>query len=367
MYYRYSSPELMVSEYISAYSMKDIIDAIERNDEAYLANLYRDRIDPKKLAKQLVRSRYYSFHECPLFHGDPHPANILVKPDNHIVMIDFGACGVFSERDRNLMWYLNRYYITENVTGMVNMVIGIMEPVEPVRGLYQFRKDLVDAWWQGFYGIKSKHAEGWERSSVFLWLKYFQLVRKHQIPIGRNVVRMIRATLLYDTVAAQLYPKINVFKEFQKYSADVARRTHREIARCAMRQLIEGPDDQNFVKLQQIAQVGNGFLNWAQRLLEDPRFNFAAVAGKIYAAVRSFARFFLLAGSLAIVGLIAVGTYFFFKDPKPTWWPNVDISLPTNLAGRLIVTAAVVWFLITAGMLLAYGRRVYLRFGDLDD
>jgi hypothetical protein len=168
-------------------------------------------------------------------------------------------------------------------------------------------------------------------------------------------------------VAAQLYPKINVFKEFQKYSADVARRTHREIVKCAVRQLIEGPDDQNFVKLQQIAQVGNGFLNWAQRLLEDPRFNFAAVAGKIYAAIRSFARFLLLTGSLATsVGLIYVGTYVYinFDKLKPEWSGRLADVTP---AGWFFITAAVVWFLLTVGMLLAYGRRVYLRFGDLDD
>jgi ubiquinone biosynthesis protein len=370
VYYRFSSPELMVSEFISAYSMADIIKALDENDEGFLANLSRDKIDPKRLAKQLVRSRYYSFHECPLFHGDPHPANILVQPDNHIVMIDFGACGVFTERDRNGMWNLNRYYAKENVAGMVNMVIGIMEPVEPVRGLYQFRKDLIDAWWQGFYGIKSKHAEGWERSSVFLWLKYFQLVRKHQIPIGRNVVRMIRATLLYDTVAAKLYPQVNVFKEFQKYRDDVARRTHRRIVRSAVRQLIQGPDDQNFMKLQQVADVSDGLLNWAQRLLEDPQFSFAAVAGKVYAAIRSLARFLLLVGTLAIVGGAAIVTYIYFAyrdNPLSQFIRSVIETVTEKPGNRIMMAIAMFWFLTAAGFLLAYGRRVYLRFGDLDD
>jgi ubiquinone biosynthesis protein len=364
VYYEYSSSELMVSEFITAYKMTDIITALEQNDEAFLANLYRDRIDPKRLAKQLVRSRYYTFHECPLFHGDPHPANILVQPDNQIVMIDFGACGVFSERDRNQMWYLNRYYAKENVAGMVNMVIGIMEPVEPVRGLYAFRKDLTDAWWQGFYGIKSKHAEGWERSSVFLWLKYFQLVREHQIPIGRNVVRMVRATLLYDTVAARLYPDINVFKEFEKYTEDVARRTRRRIEKCGIRQLLRGPDDSNFIKLQQIADVGNGLLYKAQRFLEDPGFSFAAVAGKIYSAIRSFARLSLLVGSLAIIGAIVIGAYALsFWKPK-----LLTDAMSGPLGQRPFVTAVTVFWLLTAvGMILAYARRVYLRFGDLDD
>jgi ubiquinone biosynthesis protein len=363
VYYEYSSSELMVSEFVKAYKMQDIIEAVEQKNEEYLADLEREGIEPKRIAKQLVRSRYYSFHECPLFHGDPHPANILVQPNNRIVMIDFGACGVFSERDRNLMWQLNRYYSRENVSGMVNMVIGIMEPVEPVRGLYQFKKDLTDAWWQGFYGIKSHHAEGWERSSVLLWLKYFQLVREHQIPMGRNVVRMVRATLLYDTVAARLYPDINVFKEFEKYSEDVARRTRRRIEECGIRQLLHGPDDSNFVKLQQIADVGNGLLYRVQRFLEDPQFSFAAVAGKIYSAVRSFVRLVLLCGGLASA---AVLMYVVF-NPQDTWnnlGPKVVPYLPEN---GFLKGVAVLWLVSAVGMVLAYGRRVYMRFGDLDD
>ena len=362
VYYEYSSSELMVSEFVNAYKMQDIIDAVEKKDENYLADLNREGIEPKRLAKQLVRSRYYSFHECPLFHGDPHPANILVQPNNRIVMIDFGACGVFSERDRNLMWQLNRYYSRENVSGMVNMVIGIMEPVEPVRGLYQFKKDLTDAWWQGFYGIKSHHAEGWERSSVLLWLKYFQLVREHQIPMGRNVVRMVRATLLYDTVAARLYPDINVFREFEKYSEDVARRTRRRIEKCGIRQLLQGPDDSNFVKLQQIADVGNGVLYRVQRFLEDPQFSFAAVAGKIYSAVRSFVRLLLLCGGLAIAGVVMYAVLN-PQDALRRATPMVDL-LPDS---AFLKGIAVVWFVSALGMVLAYGRRVYLRFGDLDD
>jgi predicted unusual protein kinase regulating ubiquinone biosynthesis (AarF/ABC1/UbiB family) len=370
VYHEYSSSELMVSEFVRAYKMTEIIEAVETNDEEKLEELRRDRIKPKKLAKQLVRSRYYSFHECPLFHGDPHPANILVRPGNQIVMVDFGACGVFSEKDRNQMWHLNRYYASENVAGMVNMVIGIMEPVDPVNGIYQFRKDLTDEWWKGFYGIKSKHAAGWERSSVFLWLKYFELVRKHQIPIGRNVVRMVRATLLYDTVAARLNPKINVFKEFEKYRDDFARRTRRRIEECAIRQLICGPDDSNFVKLQQIADVSNDLLYRVQRFLQDPQFSFAAIAGKIYSAIRSFVRLFLLCGGLLMAGAVLVGTYLGVSNPTWSWWRASTETLSTALqtpGGWFVTAVALLCFLSAAMMVFAYGRRVYLRFGDLDD
>lgn len=364
IYYEYSGREVMVSEYVHGIRVSQIIKAKDEGNELLLAELKDLGIEPKTLAKRLVRSRYYSFHECPLFHGDPHPANILVQPNNRIIMIDFGACGVFSQRDRNLMWQLNQYYAQEDVAGMVNMVIGIMEPVDPVRGIHQFKRDLIDAWWTGFYGIKSNHAQWWERSSFWLWLRFFQLIRKHQVPIPRNVVRMIRATLLYDTVAARLHPKINVFKEFQKYSRSVARRTRRDIEKCAVRQMMLGPDDWNFLKAQQIADVSNGLLFRLQRFLDDPGFNFMSIAGKVYSAIRAAVRAFLLAaGGGALTAITIVLLY---------WTGLVEANAPLNpfkISGSygVVQVIVLVLFLVIATLLLVYGRRIYLRFGDVDD
>lgn len=369
VFYEPSGEEVLVSEFVCGYKVLDIITALSDGNEECLAELRRNGIDPKIVAKQLVRSRYYSFHECPLFHGDPHPGNILVQPNNRVVMIDFGACGVFSERERNLMWQLNYYYSREDVGGMVNMVISIMEPIQPpVRDWDQFRKELQDVWWKGFYGIKSKHSEEWERTSFRLWLGFFQLVRKHQINVPRNMVRFIRATLLYDTVAASLYSQINVFKEFQKYSEGVARRTRRRMEESAIRQLLTGPDDSTFLKLRQIADVGNTLLFRLQKFLDDPEFSFASLAGKVYSAVRSFVRMFLVVGGLAATGVaIAVGYRFFaYKGPAPVL-SSQFLGESLNLGQRLFLTIVVLWSLSALLVLFAYGRRVYLRFGDVDD
>jgi ubiquinone biosynthesis protein len=370
VYQEYSSSELMVSEFVHARKMQRIIDALEQEDEQYLAELAKDGIEPKKLAKHLVRSRYYSFHECPLFHGDPHPANILVRPKNEIVMIDFGACGVFSERDRNLMWQLNRNYSKENVAGMVDMVIRIMEPVDPASGIHQFRKDLTDAWWEGFYAIKSKHAEGWERSSVLLWIKFFQLVREHKIPIPTNVVRMVRATLLYDTVASRLYPKLNVFKEFEKYADSVARRTRRHIEKCAIRQILLGPDDANFLKMQQIADVANGLLFWTQRFLDNHEFSFVELADKIYSAVRAAVRAIGLAILVGAVVLLMAFLHAWSRSALDSNWG--PFRLLRYLGGSVIIddpvltTLGAIWFVLTAAFIAVSVRRIYLRFGDVD-
>jgi ubiquinone biosynthesis protein len=369
IYYKLSGEEVMVSEFVTGRKVTDIIKAIETNDEAYLAELRRDGIKAKTIAQHLVRSRYYSFHECPLFHGDPHPSNIFVQPNNQVVMLDFGACGVFSQRDRNLMWQMNHYYSRDDVGGMVNMVLLLMEPIYPIN-IHPFKRDLLDAWWTGFYGIKSNHAQWWERSSLRLWLRFFELIRKYQIPIPRNMVRMIRATLLYDTVAARLYSKINVFKEFEKYEQDVARRAKRQIVESAMRQLLLGPDDSNFLRFREILDIGDDILVRVRRFLDNQDFTFQQLAGKVYSAIRAFFRLFLLTASAGLVAAVVAATLYVLGQLQPSY--DILESATWNPFGAKFGTSGLqiiilIWFAISALLILAYGRRVYMRFGDADD
>jgi hypothetical protein len=263
-----------------------------------------------------------------------------------------------------------------------------MEPIPNVN-IDQFRKELLDAWWKGFYGIKSKHAEWWERTSVLLWLRFFELIRKYQIPVPRNMVRMIRATLSYDTVAARLYGKINVFKEFEKYSEGAARQARCRIEASVIRQLLLGPDDSTFLKLQQIANVGNGILYRVQKFLDDPIFNFSAVAGKIYFAIQEVVRLFLACGAGAMMSVIAavVMAVIFnwhypeiVSEPSKAWQvlhPSQMRSLfqkiinpyewrPPYSDKGILQFMALVWLASILLFVWVHARRVFLRFGDTD-
>jgi ubiquinone biosynthesis protein len=371
VYHGLSGEEVLVSEFVRGHKVQRIIEALDANDELYLESIRREGIRPKKVAQRLVRSRYYSFHECPLFHGDPHPNNIIVQPDGHIIMLDFGACGVFSHRDRNLMWQMNYYYSREDVAGMVNMVLLLMEPIHPIN-IHPFKRELQDAWWTGFYGIKSHHAQWWERSSLRLWLRFYELIRKYQLPIPRNMVRMIRATLLYDTVAARLYGDINIFKEFQKYEQGVAKRARREIQESFIRQMLLGPDNENYLRMRQITDIGDDILVRLRRFLDNQDFNFQELPGKIYSAIRSFVRMLGLSAITAAAAAVVVGAIYLVRlrlspDTSFSWAKLLD---PRTWYANSYYTAeflGIVWAVFNVVFIFSYLRRIYLRFGDVDD
>jgi len=302
LYHRYCGKSVMVSEYVDAIPLDSVSSAIEENDTEYLAYLESLDIHPVRLAKRLVRYNFHAFFEDVFFHGDPHPGNIFVLPHDKLVLIDFGACGTFSKRDRNLMWELHRFHSRQDIRGMVECVIGLMEPLPPIE-IDGFRRALEKQYWDGYYCLLSKHSDWRDRTSYRLWVALYDLVREYQIPIPLNMLRMIRATLLYDTVAAHLYNDIDVFKEFRKYERSIEQRVKVGFFRDATRQAICGPDLHWYLTYRRLFDIGRTAIFRLQKFLDEPAFDFAALADKVYYAIGFITRW--LAWSVT-VGILVV-------------------------------------------------------------
>ena len=302
--------EVIVSELIPPESgiwLKELIAQLEGSNGTYREYLRARNISPKKIAKQLLRGSHYSFFECPFFHGDPHPGNIFVQDGNRLVFVDFGACGVFAHRERYRLLQMYEFEGEEDIGGMVSCVVGLMEPLPPI-DVDCLRRNLEDAWWKAFYGIKSKHAMWWERTSFRLWTALYREVRRQRIPLPLNMLRMIRATLLYDSVSARLYHKVDVFAEYRWYRKRHARRIRTDVNRAIIRQLFRGPDLSNYLRLSRLWQVANLALQQAEILLRRPLPDFSALVSKGWDLLKIFLQW-LLSTSFVSSATVLAGVF----------------------------------------------------------
>ncbi len=55
-----------------------------------------DGHDLEQVARNVLEASFRQLFEDGVFHGDPHPGNILVRPDNRIALLDFGLVGRLS-------------------------------------------------------------------------------------------------------------------------------------------------------------------------------------------------------------------------------------------------------------------------------
>ena len=279
VYFELSGVDVLVTEWVAGEWVKNIIAGLERGDPAYLAKLRAQNIDPGVVARRLIRINQFGIFENLLFHADPHPSNILVRPNNELVFIDFGACGAYTTAERNNWRQLAYYHDREDIGRMAQCALAILEPLPHIE-IDEFRKRLEAVFWQDLYAFKSRHSEWWERTSVGIWISFLNLAREYEIPMNLNTLRMIRSTLLYETVAARLYPRIDAYREHRQYNKSAGRRARRRVRRTIHKRLFEGLTRADYLRVEDLLGMGNRIGYLLQRQLDLPGFHFSLLASK---------------------------------------------------------------------------------------
>jgi ubiquinone biosynthesis protein len=143
VYPHLSDNEVLVTEFISGVFLNEILNALERNDPDDIQRLMARGFSPKKISKRMMNIFHWEIFESLFFHADPHPANIIVRTDNTIVMIDFGSCGSISNRIKRKLLTFNRLMAAEDLQGMVQNTIAMLEPL-PHFDVDSFSVDLLN-------------------------------------------------------------------------------------------------------------------------------------------------------------------------------------------------------------------------------
>ncbi|MCE9671610.1 AarF/ABC1/UbiB kinase family protein [Myxococcus stipitatus] len=292
-----SNHEVLVSEFVSGVWLKDLISAAERQDEEGLRRLAELGIVPRKVARRLLKIARLCAQEGLFFHADLHPANVVVQPDSKLVLIDFGSCGAFTARERRVWREIADAQANEDVGRMVAAVLALLEPLPSV-DVEEFSRKLEGIFWQDLYANKSRTSRWWERTSANLWIGFFKLAQEYRVPMNLNTLRMIRSTMLSDSLAARLDPRIDHYREYRRYEVQLGRRMRRRLEK----RLANLTEDRSFIRYEQFYEAAvTGFYR-LQRFLDSSTYRFA-VTERLLSFVLSQ---LLRAGAWLLVGALAV-------------------------------------------------------------
>jgi ubiquinone biosynthesis protein len=165
------------------------------------------------------------------FHGDPHPANILVLGEaGAIGLVDFGAVGKLSDDD---MGKLTRLFIdaaSENVDALPERLasLGVRYPKERKE---EFLAELREIYYR-YYGASVS-----EIDPIQVIREAFQLIYAMNLHLPTRFLLLDRAIATLGSVGMELYPDFNVFEVARPYARGLLleRFTPRRIARRARR------------------------------------------------------------------------------------------------------------------------------------
>lgn len=279
VYFKYCTEEVLVSEFVSGVWMWEIMAAVDANDQAFLAKLQEQGIEPKSLAQKLVIFMHREVQEELFFHADPHPANIVILPNNKICFIDFGAIGRFSTQIRKTFRELQYHMATGDVGRMVNCSLSLTGSLPPV-DVEKIRWEIEKIYADWVYAQNSKDAEWWERSAAQAWLRFMEVAREFALPVSFETIQYFRATFSYDAIVIRLNKDIDVAREWSAY-ARVAARESRERVQKNLKKRSHGLTDMDYMQLEQLADMSTQFIFQLQRNIENPIIHFRNMVGKI--------------------------------------------------------------------------------------
>lgn len=358
VYFELSGREVLVAELVEGTQLSELLAASDRRDQAALERFRAQGIEPKKIAQRLIRLARYSGFEGIFFHADMHPANIFVKPKSKIVLIDFGSCGAFTKEDGTKWHELFRAQSRGDVGGMAKAAVALIEPLPPI-DVEEFRRKVEELFWRELYAFRSKHSAWWERTTAHLWLGYLRLTREYDMAINLNTLRMIRVTLLVDTLAGRLYSKTDHYREYQKYARNAGRRAKKRLWK-RFRNLFRY---ETFIRIEQALDTGTNLAYRLAHFAESLPYRFSMLISKAAYATMQITRALVVGSFVTGCAVLAMVGYRKFLVPgkpgEPLVPPTPEAAFKLLLHNGWYQSAVLIIVLLTL-------RRVLYRVEQRD-
>jgi ubiquinone biosynthesis protein len=200
VYWSYTRARVLTLEFLSGTQLADIDHEVWSLEER------------KQLAYRMAETWMEMIFRNGFFHGDPHPANILVMDEvDHIGLVDFGAVGKLTDDD---MTKLTRLFIDaaqENVDALPRRLadLGVRYPKEREE---EFLAELREIYYR-YYGASLS-----EIDPIQVIREAFGLIYSMNLRLPTRFLLLDRAIATLGSVGVELYPDFNVFEVARPYA-----------------------------------------------------------------------------------------------------------------------------------------------------
>ncbi|MGH3009731.1 MAG: ABC1 kinase family protein [Gaiellaceae bacterium] len=253
VHWQYSGARVLTLEWI---------DGIQLADVDLVAMTLEER---RELAYRVTETWMTMIFRHGFFHGDPHPANILVPPETGTIgLVDFGSAGKLTDDDMSKLTGLFIDAANENIDQLPKRLadLGVRYPKEREGEL---RAELRELYYR-YYGAGLS-----EIDPIQVIREGFQLIYSLNLRLPTRFLLLDRAIATLGSVGQELYPDFNVFEVARPYARDlmlerftperVARRARREAIRYAQ-VIAEAPHQfHDFMEEIRDGQIEVGFVH----------------------------------------------------------------------------------------------------------
>jgi len=242
IYWTYTRAHVLTLEFLEGTQLADLGSELSREERRTLAN---------RVAKTWMEMIF----KHGAFHGDPHPANILVLGSvDEIGLVDFGLVGRLSDED---MGRLTRLFI-DAAAGNVDAIpqrihdLGVRCPPEREQ---QFALELRESYYR-YYGASLA-----EIDPLQVMREVFTMIYSLNLRLPTRFLILDKALATLASVGAELAPDFNLFEIAKPYARDLVRQrfSPERVVRRARRDGVE------------LARIGRDLPNLVHGVLTQTR------------------------------------------------------------------------------------------------
>jgi ubiquinone biosynthesis protein len=225
VYWQYTRPRVLTLEWIDGIQLADL-DLVTTTPE-----------ERREIAYRITEAWMTMIFRHGFFHGDPHPANILLPTQaGAIGLVDFGAVGTLTDDDMSKLTGLFIDAANENLEQIPKRLgdLGVRYPKDREG---EFLAEIRELYYR-YYGASLSEVD-----PIQVVREGFQLIYSLNLHLPARFLLLDRTIATLASVGAELYPDFNVFEVARPYARDlmlerfsphrVARRARRETLRYA--------------------------------------------------------------------------------------------------------------------------------------
>jgi ubiquinone biosynthesis protein len=199
VYWSYTRSRILTIEFLEGVQVRDL------SIEAWSLEQRR------RLAYLIAEAWMTMIFRHGFFHGDPHPANVLVLGPERIGLVDFGLAGKLTEQDMSRLTRLFIDAANENIDALpkrlaaLGVVYDKSREEEFVAHLHEF--------YARYYGASLQ-----EIDPMQIIREAFGLIYSLNLRLPSRFVLLDKALATIGSVGVDLYPDFNVFEVAKPYA-----------------------------------------------------------------------------------------------------------------------------------------------------